>query len=131
MVAPDGFITYVSLIDTGNTHDSVSWNTALAWPPVEDNGSERLDRKSLLEQIQEFYGEGFSEEKRETVRKEKNPEGECGEKEKRESETETFALGADKAYPLILLPKGWSLFVTMTADEQEAIEEAREGNLQS
>ncbi len=32
MVTGNRFITYVSAIDTGNTHDAITWNTALGWP---------------------------------------------------------------------------------------------------
>jgi hypothetical protein len=43
----------------------------------------------------------------------------------------TFSIGGDKAYPHILLPKGWSLFITMTSEEEESIQQANEANLRS
>lgn len=112
MVTGNGFITYVSLIDTGNTHDSTSWNTAMAWPPLNENGQERDDGFKLTEQLEAFYG--------------------CGKSEDfaliEEGKKHTFALSGDKAYPLIKLPKGWSLYVTMTAGEEDALREAKGGN---
>jgi len=43
----------------------------------------------------------------------------------------TFSIGGDKAYPHVLLPKGWSLFLTKTSEEEESIEQANEANKRS
>ncbi len=40
----------------------------------------------------------------------------------------TYAIGGDKAYPHILFPCGWSLFVTMTSEEETAVQEAEKAN---
>lgn len=112
---PDGCIVYLSKFDTGSTHDSTAWNTALAWPPItiqDGKCVDRPDRKLFVKQLEEVYGEGLPEAKkvdRSVVERESNP---------------TFSIGGDKAYPFIHLPSGWSLFVTMTAGEERAISDA-------
>ena len=112
VVTPTGRIVYISSIDTGNTHDSTSWNLAKAFPPwlvgMDKNKTceERKDNKTFISSLK--------------VEKE-------GEGEEEEEKRYTFALGGDKAYPQILLPKGWSLYVTSTAGEKEAKKEANEG----
>jgi hypothetical protein len=130
MCAPDGYITYLSLVDTGSTHDSTSWNTALAYPPVEIDpvsgiSKNRSDKRSLIQDLEEHYGIGKPEGEKvnefDTETKTPGPgddlKGQC-----------TFSISGDKAYPYILLPRGWSLHVTMTAGEESAHKEAVEGN---
>ena len=101
---PNGEIVYLSKPDTSATHDSTAWNTALAWPPLElHNGkcADHSDGKLFVTHLSEVYGEAANVESK-----------------------QTFAIGGDKAYPFILLPSGWSLFVTMTAGKESAIAEA-------
>jgi hypothetical protein len=113
-VTPTGRIVYLSLVDSGSTHDSTSWNTAPAFPPVivTKNGVEpRPDAKTFIQSLQEYYGKN----------------GEARQKFTGFLKTFKFAIGGDKAYPKILLPFGWHLYVTATAGEEDSILEADAG----
>uniref|UniRef100_A0A7S4U6J5 Uncharacterized protein n=1 Tax=Paramoeba aestuarina TaxID=180227 RepID=A0A7S4U6J5_9EUKA len=128
----------ITIQNMGNTHDSTSWNLARAFPPIVvgnsvNKTSEKRKDKTFISQLEEKYGEGCPQketEERAKKKKERERGGEEGRREEGEEEEEkkyTFALGGDKAYPQILLPKGWSLYVTSTAGEEEAEKEANEG----
>jgi len=140
MVTPDGFIAYVSLVDTGNTHDAKAWNTAYAFPPVGEDGQERIDKKTLLKDLEEAYGFGKPESAKnlhiderfsEVMEKEQEEVEVVGEERIFCEDDYTFAIGGDKAYPHISLVDGWSLFVTMTAGSDDAIKEAESATASS
>ncbi len=62
MCAPDGRITYVSLVDSGTTNDATAWNTALKFLPIDlATGEERGDGATLIDDLEEFYGVGDTE----------------------------------------------------------------------
>jgi len=128
MVTPDGFISYVSLVDTGNTHDATAWNTAYAFPPLDENGMEREDKVTLLKDLEKTYGCGKPESQGSTATLLENTEEIAVDNIVLEEKDFTFAIGGDKAYPHILLNEGWSLFVTMTAGEEDAVKEAVQAN---
>lgn len=57
--APDGRIVYVSMVDSGSTHDASAWDDALKFPPIDSaTGEERADEITLVEDLEEFYGVG-------------------------------------------------------------------------
>jgi hypothetical protein len=124
VVAPDGMIVYVSLVDVGCAHDATTWNTSPDFPPVSIvDGEERKDGRTLLQGLEEFYGpgkqDGEEEGEEEGVGQRTYVGADLDEKM-------VFCLGGDKAYPYILLPNGWKLFVTMTSGEVISHQEAEE-----
>lgn len=62
MVAPNGRVVYVSLVNWGSFHDATAWNTAYKFPPIDsETGRERIDQKTLISHLEEYYGIGYSE----------------------------------------------------------------------
>jgi hypothetical protein len=113
VVSPTGRIVYISHLDTGNTHDSTSWNLAPAFPPTNVTkiaAEKRTDGETFIMTLQKYYGvKGIA-------------------KTLQDIPLEVFfAIGGDKAYPFILLPNGWYLYVTASSSEEDAQKEAKEG----
>jgi hypothetical protein len=96
---PIGRIVYLSPIGPGNYHDATAWNEAFEFPGhvmVDDGSLEVKEEKKLVTQLEEVYPKPWTIDERDY----------------------TLCVGGDKAYPEIILPADWHVYVTMTAEHQ-------------
>ena len=99
VVSPMGRIVYLSPIGPGNYHDATAWNEAFEFPchvMGKDGLLEIKEEKKLIAQLEEVYLKPWTLDGKEYV----------------------LAVGGDKAYPEIVLPSDWHVYVTMTAEYQ-------------